>query len=125
MKKRTNLIFKIVALGMISSLIWILITQFYINPNKLKHGKVRYTIARIKDFFNPSDGPRSFNFVFKVNRKDFEGSTGAYEWPGKKVGDRLIVKFLESDPSIYKLVLSVAPPDSTVLVPESGWEALP
>ncbi|MGN6438280.1 MAG: hypothetical protein ACTHMM_17190 [Agriterribacter sp.] len=124
MKKRINLIFKIVALGMIGSFVWILIMQLYINPNKLKHGKVRYTIATILGLSHPSDGGSDIDFVFKVNGKTYKGFFNAYKRHEQK-GDRVLVRFLEKNPAIHELVHDMSLPDSTVLVPESGWETLP
>lgn len=124
MKKRTNLIFSILTLAMISSFVWILITQLYINPNKLKRSKVKYTIATVLGLSHPSDGGSDIDFVFKVNGKTYKGFFNAYNRQEKK-GDRIVVRFLESDPSIYELVFDAIIPDSTVTVPEDGWETLP
>lgn len=123
-RKAIKLIFDFLAAAMFVGIVWIIIAQFYINPKKLKQEPVRYTIARVTDFFNLSDGPRSFNFIFTVKEKVFKGSQSAYKKNVKK-GDRLLVRFLESDPGTFELVSYTPILDTTIQVSEYGWEKQP
>ena len=123
-KKPIKLFFDFLAVSLGVCIIGIVIVHFYINPKKLERESIRYTFATITGFFNPSDGPRSFNFIFIVKQKSYEGSTSAYKTSVKK-GDKLLVRFLESDPRIFELVNDIPISDTAIQAPEDGWGKQP
>ena len=75
MKKRTSkIVFDIAAIVVVLIGAIILFQELYIKPKQLQDNEtVRFSVATITGFDNPSDGGEDVNYIYTINQRTYKG----------------------------------------------------
>lgn len=106
-------------------LCWYCLSRYQTN-NDLE-SKYKYTVASILKFEVPLDGEDEafLDYYVSGNRYKAIFTIVYYKRDSYKIGSRLFIKYLPSDPSISELILDINVPDTLRTIPINGWDSIP
>lgn len=87
----------------------------------------RYTIGVFNKFRATKGGGYHVFYTYSVNGKSFRerSSASSRDFNDNDIGKRFLVKYVEREEDLSKLLLQYPVPDSIKSAPPNGWKELP